>query len=369
MSLIWWQLTGPGRFVSDLVADIRDGRNVILQLPKFAPEGLERAVRAEVQDVLRWQEFHVPDSCNIAPAQAVFDRMVPDKFRRGISRNTQSLATHPAFGGRVIYVKNVAPVSWPAWKSFLMEYEHVCRNIRVLDRSVFVFRLEGQWSHDVPEPEVCLSIRKWNNCVDPLDILIYTSTLFSNTDLPPLRKKLAISLCSNLAVFDPEVSRVLSQEPLESIIAPQVVLRRMAQTRGWESSNSDDPSVMWAEGMSYGVGGEDLPHSAVLCLKDPKEELKKRIWSAETSIMVPFVEEQRREILERYGRFFKLPHVTSDGEILTKPNQLEIGHIYNQIMTGIRLDKRTVEKIKRLRRIRNCLVHLELMGADMLDIL
>ena len=40
-----WELPGPRRFITDIVDDLREGRNVIIVLPKYIPKGFFVAIR------------------------------------------------------------------------------------------------------------------------------------------------------------------------------------------------------------------------------------------------------------------------------------------------------------------------------------
>ena len=46
----WWSLPGPLGFVRSIADDFRRGANIVIGLPRWAPEGLAHAVAAELSD-------------------------------------------------------------------------------------------------------------------------------------------------------------------------------------------------------------------------------------------------------------------------------------------------------------------------------
>jgi hypothetical protein len=96
-------------------------------------------------------------------------------------------------------------------------------------------------------------------------------------------------------------------------------------------------------------------------------EIQRRIWSAEVGIMLPFVEEQRQEILDRLTGFLQVPFRTRFGETIEDVRDLEIGHIETQLRSSnLYPDSNLMRLVQRLREIRNRLAHLETLSLDLL---
>jgi hypothetical protein len=97
------------------------------------------------------------------------------------------------------------------------------------------------------------------------------------------------------------------------------------------------------------------------------EELNRMIWNAEVGIILPFIEETRRQLLEQLGDILKVPFTTRFGEVITNLNDLEIGHIDSQINTGtITVRYETRQLVQRLREARNALSHLAPLPPQLL---
>ena len=82
--------------------------------------------------------------------------------------------------------------------------------------------------------------------------------------------------------------------------------------------------------------------------------------------MLPFVEEQRQDILARFAGVLRVPFTTRFGEEITNIRDLEIGHIESQLADNLAVSSRIRQWIKQLRKIRNALSHLEPLDSAML---
>ena len=149
---------------------------------------------------------------------------------------------------------------------------------------------------------------------------------------------------------------------------PRPILMGIARERGWDPA--EDAASGWHRGMSDCFEGRVQPHSAMLAIGDRKNELNSRIWKAEVAVVLPHLEELRREVLSRYGRLFKLPFVTRFGEVITDAFDLELAHIASQLagLAG-RVDFRTRRAVERMAAVRNKLAHLEPLEFGDLDVL
>jgi hypothetical protein len=197
---------------------------------------------------------------------------------------------------------------------------------------------------------------------------MYTSTRLKGNRLSPIQRRLAISLIAATALWDPSASDRLAQEPIDMLMNPRPVLIDIAHERGWDPTQ--DAASGWHRGMSDCFEGRAQSHSAMLAIADGRNELNSRIWKAEVSVVLPHLEELRREVLSRYGRAFKLPFVTRFGEVITDVFDLELAHIASQLggLAG-RVDFRTRRGVERMAAVRNKLAHLEPLESTDLDIL
>jgi hypothetical protein len=362
MSRLWWQLPGPQRFVAHVVADLRDGKNVVLCLPEHMPAGLQSAVRATLgDDEWPWHTFDVGEGADERPERLLFARFVPDA-RADAIRSAQALTLEESFAGKVVWLEGLSGCSWPAWREFAAAYRHACQAVPVFKRTLFCIPLQGEPALDPPGEDVCLAQHHWRGAVDSLDSLLFAASLFDGAGLTALQRRVAVMLAARLSLWDPAVSERMAGERIERILDPVPLLREMAHERGWRAGARGE----WHAGAADIFDGEKKDHSAALALKDSNGEIAHRVWSAEVGVMLPFVEEKRRELIARLAGVLRVPHTTRFGEVIEDLRELEIGHIESQVNCLAQVDAETRRLVWRLREVRNRLSHLEVLPPELL---
>ena len=367
MSRLWWQLPGPGRFVARIVQDLRDGKNAILCLPEHAPDGLANAIRSALGDSEEWS-WHTlrgqEEDGAADPIRLLFSRFVP-QARPDALWNAGALVAEETFAGKLLWLEGLTPSAWPAWKTFLEEYEHACRTCSTFERTLFCIPLVGTLALDPPGEDVCLTHHYWQGYVDLLDMLVFTATLLQEKQLSDLQKRVVVSVIAHVALWDPGVSEHLARESLDKIFDPTPVLQEIAKERSWHNENEALLTPSWCAGMVDVVSGEKKVHSAVLAVRRDDSMIRQRIWSAEVGVLLPFVEERRQGILTQFDGVLRVPFTTRFGEI-TNIQDLEIGHIESQLADNPAVNIEMRQLIRQLRRIRNDLSHFVPLDPELL---
>jgi len=174
-------------------------------------------------------------------------------------------------------------VTWQAWKTFVAEYEPLCRPQPLLV-SLFCISLYGDAALDPPVTgDVCLAIHRWEGQVGPLDSLMFASSLLYGRELTPLRYEIISRIIANLSLWDADLAQHLAEEPDTAILEPNRVFAEAANTRGW---NGDAVSfdVAWSRGAANRFGGRRLTHPAALPDDDKRRQIRHAVWSAEMAV-------------------------------------------------------------------------------------
>lgn len=366
----WWNLPGPGEFVRRVVYDLRSGRNVVILVPEWAPAGLREAIAGQFprDGGWFWEELRPSEWDDPCPLAYLSARFVGSSFssrRAGL----QALTACERFRGYVFWVEDQVADTWHAWRQFLVEYEPHCRGCALDERSLFCVLVRGRPALDPPPAEVCLSVRTWQGQMDPLDMLLYCWSLFRYRGWSLIQRHLAAAICASLACWDPATAEELAQKDLPELLAPQSTLAAIAESRGWNCAPLKPWPELWAEGKADLYGGTWRLHSALLACQPSDAELRSRLWQGQISVLLPFLEEKRRELLRKYGSLLRLPFVTTDGRKLSTLEELELSHIAYQLAEQRALSDRERSRVRRLARLRNRLAHLELLAADDLAVL
>ncbi len=367
MNSVWWTLPGPAKFVSHIVGDMRDGRNIVICMPEFGPKGIRAAVRRSLGEPGAYQWHNIDGDLiknQSTPLNLIYDRIVCNADPQKV-RTVETLVKEETFQGKIIWVENITGNSWPLWKELLVEYEPYARSKSLLDRTLFCCPLEGEIAIDPIGQDVCLSLRKWSGIVNRLDMLIYAASMLEQRDLPPLQSEIAVMIITGLALWDAEVCDILAQNNIENILHPVNTLREIGGKRGWTNDGLPKEEILWHRNMKDIFDGNEEIHSAVLALSGNNRDLNQRIWAAEVGVMLPFVEQQRRMILSEIPTILKKPFMTRFGEKIEDPLELEIGHI-DSIVANDRIEVRPAIRrmLPILRDIRNRLSHLETLNVE-----
>ncbi len=290
LNQLWWHLPGPAGYIRRAIDYIQEGCNVILQTPLNFPQGLTNALRAvyKEQENLRWILLNCPKADQNDPAKFISSQLSIDADD---NRSIEGLLESASFQGNLIFVTGFNEDQWRAWTEFIVEYEHACRPLNTLRRTLFILQPEGPLGASLPNNGICLKCHRWDGAVNELDMALFVSTIIPDTVTHLLERRLTISIVTQLARWDRQLAENLVGESLETLLEPKLVLQQYASSRGWCGSSVNDCACL--NGSGYRFGGEFEVHSAMLAAKNQDRELHRRIWKAELSILLPFVEELR----------------------------------------------------------------------------
>jgi hypothetical protein len=360
---LFWQLPEPARYLRAIVEDLRAGSNVVLAIPDHAPNGYVAALGTALSTVNLppLQEIQPNGSAPITtihefltlgpcpPSATVFDLCDNEDFRR-----------------RLIHVQPFTPGSWPAWSSFLLEYEDACRQLELADRTLFLVTISGELAVTAPTPANLLRVHPWLDRMDGLNIRLHAANLLPASIQISWQRQLAVATLAELALWDPEVVAAGASLPLAEILSPEPWLNRIAVARGWSpSENPCLPEARW-RGLREPFEGRFRTHSAWIALTGRSEALFQRLWTAQVAALFPFLERHRRGLLHCYGKMFKIPWPTKFGQI-DQLKDLELNHIADQFRPHSYGGLRDVFRfVCWLRDIRNELAHLNSVPSSLL---
>lgn len=346
-----WSLPGPAQFLDTVRNELTSGRSVIVMVPRYAPGDLRSALRGVVSDAWAWVDLYADEPSS--PAAALC-QMYGVRTQGTSSSTIRSLAGHESFSGQLVWA-NPGSSSWQAWKTFLLEYADACRTIPEGRRSLFVVLVEGLPSGSAPEDDVTLCTKVWSDVVGEIDLLIYASLQLQRSNLPsPKRNLLALSV-SRVALWDFDAAdRLLDGRP-QDMLGPAAILDELARDRGW----TGDTLVAWEAGTENHCDGGKHTHSSICLAQGDETTVTHRVWSAQASVILPLIEKRRLELLPRSRRFLRLP-VEIDGEMISKAEDLEIGHLAYAVSRST-ADPALKQRLQRLRRVRNHLAHMEVL--------
>lgn len=369
MPLSWWQFPGPNRYLRSACRDVRDGCNIVLCLPLIGVPDTISAIRQELAKEENCVSVLSLDreSKESNPIDILFERFAPSA-PNDLTRTPFSLCNQDSFRGQIIIVDGLEEKSWPTWKCFAEEYEVASRNQSLLERTVFIFPLTDSSALDPPHREVLLAVHRYNGYVERYDMLLYAASLYSIRSMSSVRRQLSTAISAELAQWDPELCERLARIEFRDLLGPVNEMRRLGEERGWSDVPLDaNDDLLWKAGALQCIDGNRVVHSSFLAVHSQERELNKRLWRAELGVLFPLIEQKRQGLIEELRDSIRLPHITSFGEAISDPFDLEIGHIHAQLRTrGGAVLARYGRQIALLRDTRNALAHFEPVDTGLL---
>ena len=163
-----------------------------------------------------------------------------------------------------------------------------------------------------------------------------------------LLRSLLATVIARVAAWDFDTASVLLGESDRTIMNPTELLRKTGRDKGW----STDTPLDWRFGTESGSG---IAHPARAALEEPPNEINKRLWSAQLSVLLPWIETRRHELVAAnlYEVKRRMAHIGKD---LTDPHDLELGEL-SMMFSQPSADRRLRRSIRSLRDVRNRLAH------------
>ena len=349
-----WELPGPAGFLKRVERSLRDGVSVVVRFPGEELAGFRERTLTLLND--SW-------TCTIfrpEPAQSPFEslrRRFGSGFSCGWGENLLDLCELEDFKERLIWLDGLERLDrtdWRTWRKFLTDYAQASRSMREFERTLFVVSLYGTPPAEPPERDVTLMTHDWRGVVDEMDLLFLACERLSERNARPAMRSLLAATIARVAAWDLETALRMLDEDSDVILEPGQMLQSFAREKGWTA----DTLVGWEFGTESGNGSR---HAALASLDDPPREIRRRIWSAQVSILLPLVDTRRYEIVQEHRGKLRA-HLNSEQD-RTDPLDLDMGKLKGMIQRpGFDIDVK--RRVGRLHRWRNELAHLELLSLD-----
>ena len=349
-----WTLPGPARFVRQAEHSLRDGANVVVRFPVATPSGFGEQLRTQLQESWRCTVFHPAPTGS--PFRSIRERFAPN-LPNEWNPTLLDLGEHEDFRGRLIWLDGMGRMDaehCSAWKKFLVDYAQASRSVPEFDRTLFVAVLEGEPPADPPPEDVTLKCFDWRGVIDETDLLLAAHERLRSRDAEPVMRSLLAMTVARVASWDPDVAERLLDEGCDAILDPLSLLQSVAKEKGW-TSNTD---ACWELGTASGDG---VSHAALASLEDPPRDLRRRLWSAQASVLLPSIDSWRWNLL--------LDHRALLAELLEREGSpmdaldLDVGELTGMIQRP-GFDPEVRRDVRQMNRWRNELAHLRPLSAN-----
>lgn len=357
----WWQLPGPQRLVEKIIQDVRNGKNVVLYLPEWAPQNLENALKMRLTDY-DWHPL-IADASDAEwrdPVGVLVSRFIHDP-QPGTRWDTSTLGMDENFAERLIWLDGLSSTQWAAWNPWIARYAQMIHQVtqteEFFEPTTFIIAIQGESTRQTVTENEHLSHYKLTDYVDPLDMMLYTRSRLPEDRLTSLQQQTAVSVIACLALWDPAVADALVTETHYGSFEPFPILRQIASQRGWEPNGRMPEDEAWYRGVEERFQGQRQRHSAWLALCTDAREIQRRIWSGQVGSILPAIQERKNRILKQMEPQLTIPY-EGDLGLVEHLLDLEIGHLQAQIKEkGLWVEPHLLDQIHLLHTARNKLCH------------
>ena len=344
-----WTLPGPAGFLRKVERSLRDGVSVVVRFPGREQTGFRDRMLALLNGSWTYSIFR-PEPMH-PPFESLRDRFAP-RLSSEWGTSLLDLCRREDFQGRLIWLdglKRLDRNDWSAWRKFLTDYAQASRSVQEFERTLFVASLEGAPLVEPPQTDITLTTHDWRGAVDEMDLLFLAYERLGKRNVAPAVRSLLATAIARVAAWDLETAERLIHEEGDVILEPGHMLRSVAHEKGWTT----ETPVGWEFGTESGNGSL---HAALASLHDPPREIRRRVWSAQVSVLLPLIEAQRYEIVqENHGQLAARLH--SEGKTID-PLDLQVGELMSPILRRS-FDRNVLDRVRRLHSSRNALAHVE----------
>lgn len=344
----FWALAGAASCVERAAAAAVEGQNVLVLLPATFPGGFLEELKKRLRS-LELQFLSVQAIAGRLPAQQV-GRAILQQEVEGVPE-MKTLLEDPGAAGLAVIIMGVDCGDWILWRAFLGEWQQETAKMPAQRRPRLIAILTGAGFEPGVPASIATEIVRLDN-LGETDVVSWAEANMrgNGMSLPRLQWRIVRATLAEVAQWDPVTLADLAKETPFTILEPHAWLKAHAQGRGW---SADTPK-------SRGLGTVGLldsqkgTHIALQMVQNEKEglaELEQRLWRAQTSILLSWVEDRRGELIERYGRIL---------EGLKRPDdaveELEIGAI-RKLLNWANIPERDKERSTFAKDVRNNLSH------------
>ena len=309
-----WNLPGARRFIDDVCNYLRRGSNVVVRFPGAIPRGFDAAIAADLGNAFEIGSM----SATPTPFDDLRRRFAdqPDQVR-----TLADLCDDRGFRGRLIRLRGIEISNWSAWRDFLSRYAQSSRSCSLLGRTLFLVPLASDPPATPPDPDVALEVRAWDSVLDDIDLLLLATEHLRERAASPLRRTLLANVVARVASWDFDTASALLAESDSVMLAPTELLRVIGEGRGWSRATP----VEWRLGTASRSG---IAHPARAALEDPPVEIHRRLWSAQMSVLLPWIEEIRHATIA--SNVYEVKRQMRDArKSHADPYALELGELHS----------------------------------------
>lgn len=293
---VWWDLGGPSSVINKIVQAIGNRERVLcLAVPNPRPAGLagaiERRLRSELSLECATLDVSREDQVNPIP------HVLAGAF--GISAveigSVSEFASHPSLADQVIVVDGIDRAGLRRWGLFLRQL-HLSRSEDIVVGPVVIVLLPTGLTRD--ELAVLRGSARYlstQGSVGRYDAISYAAQIGTRPSAD-LVSRVGHATTIEVAAWSRELLETMLAWDAPDQMDPFALLERLA-------SASKHAYPCWENGLVDHWEDEPAAHAVAATKYGMRDHLRRRLWSAQASVLLPFAYRILRSLIRRHKEF------------------------------------------------------------------
>lgn len=358
----WWNLPGPARFISGLLADLLQRGIAIAECPRPFPEGLLDAIglaadRDFALSAIRMRAVDFPKDASIVHSLA------RGHGSSGISIGSiGDFLAYPEFSNLIFVVEDFESHSIGQWSALIRALLYERKRVGH-DGGPYLLVLPppGLSNDDKLRLSANLRRQKLLGIVTSIDTYAWAGKMGLEHS-GSLIETIALGTVLEVAAWSRDLLEDAKTWSESDKLVPQDRISEIASSRAW-------PFPSWENGLVDFWGAAPVPQAAAALAHGYQSEVPRRVWAAQMKSILPCLDIIRRGIIARHQQTlsrlvskehpYRKVYGTSVKEF-TDPWELEFYEL--ETLLASLLSENDRAGLKALRGARNNLAHGHLLG-------
>jgi predicted kinase len=364
---LWWSLAGPFRFVAGVTKAIAERRRVVfLRVPDPVPSNLERAIEKNLRDELSLDcvSLNLQALDQSRPLPHVLSGLlgVPSIEVGSVA----DFASHPRLADQVVVVGGLDKRELRRWALFLRHLSSEEAGDTVVGPILVVLVPTSLTHEESAELRGSARTLVFQGFVDRHDTAGYASLIGARigADLPA---RLGHATVLEVAAWSRPLLEAMVLWEVADQISPMAQLERAA-------TEHRPPFPHWENGLVDLWDDEPAAHPVAAIAHGLREHVKRRIWTAQAGVILPYTHRILRAFVQRYRDILdraispRNPFVKTINDrviTITDPAKLEFYDFREQ--TRHLLSSGELDLIKTAAWCRNAVAHRDIIPPEAIE--
>jgi len=290
----WWTLPGPRAFIGRVIrASVAGDGVTVIQVPTPQPKGLADAIAARFAEELALRTVAITGSDLDLKRSVAHELAGACGLVGSAIGNITDFVRSSELSDIVFIVDGLSRLDLVRWGLFVRALREERRKSRLVSGPFLLIMAPRGLNQDesrqlTGRADHCL----WLGFLSKLDSSAWLAQLGVRQG-SSLLDRIGIATVIEIAAWSVDLLEVFAGLAVDEQVSPFAKLDALARNGQW-------PFPSWQNGLVDLWEDVPVPHAAAALAHSIPHEIDRRVWVAQTSVILPFVDEVRRGIIRKY---------------------------------------------------------------------